>query len=449
MQTQIRSKRVPLDENLTIRFVLPVLLENMLTIANGLVFYQLISTISRSALAATGIANQVGSVISSAFSVFYLGSAVLVSRQIGAHEYADAKRTIEQSTAMTVLSAVLITLLCIITAVPLMRMLMPNAEESLFQESVRYYRILLLSVPLWMVQQTYFSISRAVGNSKAPMAAGIIMNVAQTLFAYCFIKFFRLNEIGAGLAYICCRIVGLSIITWTLFRDRRYFTLSLRDMLRPHFETWKRIIRLGIPICVESVFVQVGYLVANSMSIALGTFESGVYQIMTTLNSFITMPQAVVTAVGMTVVGHILGSGRKKEARKAGRYIWAAGLTAVLFLGSIVLIFSRTLSGFYSSDPAAVDLCVKLIWILPIMDLFGVSINAIDPQLRAGGDVTFVMILTLGAIWLVKLPLTWLFCFKLNWGVIGIFAANASSLFVRAVWGFARHCGDKWMKKRV
>ena len=83
------------------------------------------------------------------------------------------------------------------------------------------------------------------------------------------------------------------------------------------------------------------------------------------------------------------------------------------------------------------------------MDIAGVSINAIDPQLRAGGDVNFVMIVTLTAVWLIRLPLTWLFCFKLNMGVAGIFAANTISLYYRAVLGFIRHCGKKWYSKKI
>lgn len=68
----------------TLRFTLPVMLENTLTIFIGLVFSRIISTISGSALAAIGMANTVMAVIFSLFSMVTTGAAVLVSRQIGA-----------------------------------------------------------------------------------------------------------------------------------------------------------------------------------------------------------------------------------------------------------------------------------------------------------------------------------------------------------------------------
>ena len=66
-----------------------------------------------------------------------------------------------------------------------------------------------------------------------------------------------------------------------------------------------------------------------------------------------------------------------------------------------------------------------------------------------GGDTRFVMTYTLVAVWLVRLPLSWLFAYRLGWGVIGLFAANAAGLYVRAITGFVRHCGTKWYAKRV
>ena len=88
-------------------------------------------------------------------------------------------------------------------------------------------------------------------------------------------------------------------------------------------------------------------------------------------------------------------------------------------------------------------------WILLVMDIAGISINAIDPQLRAGGDVKYVMIITLTAVWLIRLPLTWLFSFHFDMGVMGIFLANTISLYYRAILGLVRHRGNQWIKKKI
>ena len=126
-----------------------------------------------------------------------------------------------------------------------------------------------------------------------------------------------------------------------------------------------------------------------------------------------------------------------------------AKIAATVFLCVTLMLAGKPLSALYSSDPATINASAGLLWVLLVMDIAGVSINAIDPQLKAGGDATFVMLITVSAVWLIRLPLTWLFCFKLNMGVLGIYIANAISLYFRAVAGFIRHCGNKWYAKKI
>ena len=84
------SRLSQLDESLTARFVVPIIMENCFTVFINMAISGVISTISASALAAIGMANSIMSVVSALFSVVIVGSSVLISRQVGAEEYADA-----------------------------------------------------------------------------------------------------------------------------------------------------------------------------------------------------------------------------------------------------------------------------------------------------------------------------------------------------------------------
>lgn len=438
-----------LDKNPTLRFTLPVMLENTLTIFIGLVFSRIISTISGSALAAIGMANTVMAVVFSAFTMVTTGAAVLVSRQIGAGDGPAAADSIEQGTFLSLVFSCAVTALCLVTAPQLLRLLMPTAEDQLFNEAVRYYCMLMLSLPAYVLHAMLSTACRSTGDSRSPMVNALIMNVSQIVFAYLFIDVLPWEEMGAGLAYVCCRLLGAALMLRALLHNHRFFVLRIRSMLKPHWDTIRRILRVGLPVGVESVFVQVGYMLANSMSISLGTFESGVYQIMNTLNTFITLPQGICQAVALSAVGRLLGAQDYRGAKRTGRQIWLAGIGASLVLGGVVVAFGVPLTGIYTSDPLAVEASSSLLWILLIMDVAGVSINAIDAQLRAGGDVRYVMVVTLTAVWLIRLPLTYLFCFVMDLGVLGIYLANTISLYYRAILGFVRHCGKRWMTRKV
>lgn len=437
------------DSLLSIRFTVPIIIENTATIFIGLVLSGIYSGISASAMAAIGMANTVVTVVSSFFSIVSGSTAVIVSRHIGAGEGKEAGEVVSQSITLSALLSIAMTALTVALSTPLFKLLIPTAEASLFNEAVSYFRIMMLSLPGLVLISVLSPIFRAMGSSHVSFTATIITSVSQLLFSWIFIQKFHLDEIGAGWAAVLCRVIGTVCLFFALLRDHRFFTIHIRDMLRLHKSTCKRIFRLGVPISLESIIVQFGYLLANSMAISLGTFQSGVYQIINTLNGFATLAQGICAAIASAVIGQLLGAGRPDRARKLGRGIWAAGIAATALLCGVLILFGKPLSALYSSDPETVNTSAGLLWILLVMDIAGVSINAIDPQLKAGGDATFVMVMTVSAVWLIRLPLTWLFCFKLNMGVFGIYLANTVSLYVRAVLGFIRHCGKKWYVKKI
>lgn len=438
-----------LQGNPTFRFMLPVMMENIFSIAISMAFSQIISRISGSALAAIGMANTIMNVIYGAFAVVITGGAVLISRHIGAGDSKQAADTTGQAIMVAAVSSVAVTLLCIITSRPLLRLLMPTAEDALFAEAVRYYCFLMGSLPFHVLIGVLGGAMRALGNSRLPMIVGMITCGLLWVFGWLFVVAIPLAEVGAGLAYICCRVVGTAIALYALLHDHRYFTLRLRDIFRVDLSIVRRIANIGLPVAAETVFTSIGYMLANSMSIALGTMEASAYQIMNTLNGFVGLPQSICNVVALSVVGRLLGAKDYAGAKKNGRTIWIAGLTANIVLGVIITVFAQPLSGIYSNDTDVISLATRLMWILIVMGLPAVSINAIDAQLRAGGDVKYVMVSTMTGVWLIRLPLTYLFCFVLDLGVLGIYGANTISLFYRAALGLIRHHGDKWMTRKV
>lgn len=443
------SETEVLRVNLSYRFILPVVGENLLTILIGLVFSSIISVISASALAAIGMANTVMALVVSVFSVVTIGASALVSRQVGAHENHQAAQTVEQSTMLGLALSVLITAAAMALAGPIMHVVMPSAEATMYAEAVRYFRILMLSLPAYILNLVLSAVCRATGDSRNPMLVAVLLNLSQLAFGWLFIIVLHMEEIGAALAYVCCRTVGAVLIALLLIRDHRLFTIDVRNILRPQVAVVRRILNIGVPACIESVFVQVGYLLANSMAIALGSFEAGVYQILVTINTFTALPQNVTLTVTMPVTGQLLGAKNPAGARRAGNAIWLCSLAFTFALCGAVMLFGKPFAGVYSSDPATIAATAGFAWLLLVLNIPASSINSVDPQLRAGGDVRYVMLVTLSAVWLIRLPLTYLFCFVWHWGVPGIFLGNSISLYYRAIMGLLRRRGDKWLTRKI
>ena len=437
------------DSALSMRFILPVIGENVLTIMIGLSFSQIISGISASALAAIGMANTVQNVVFALFSMVTTGASVLVARRIGEGKGMEAARVIEQSSLLAVVLSTAVAALCFLLANPLLRLLMPTAEDALFSEATAYFRILMLSLPFYVLHSTLSSVFRASGNGKTPLRIALMMNLVQLASGFLFINGLGLEEIGAGLAYVFCRMVGAGLLLYALLHYHVHFVVRLRSMFHFKPAVCRHILQIGVPSGFESVFVQLGYMIANSMSIALGTFEAGVYQILNTLNTFVALPQNVTLVAALPIAGQLIGAGKPEEARRTGRKVWAAAIAVTFLLCGILMLFAEPLVSIYSSDQATIAAAAGMTWLLLVLNIPAASINSIDPQLRAGGDARQVMLNALATVWLIRLPLTYLFCFVWHMGVSGIFLGNTAALCVRATVGFLRHCGNKWLVRKV
>lgn len=432
-----------------LRFTAPVILENVATVLIGLIFSSIIGGISGSALAAVGLVNTIMNVLTSAASFLTTGSAVLTARLVGEGDKRTTSRAVEQSILLALLTSAAIFAVCELTAAPVMRLLLPSAEESVYQEGLAYYRTLLLSFPFLLMYSTVCGLLRAAGESGGAMVSAVLMNLVQILAAFAFISVMHLNVVGAGLAYAVCRAAGLIAVLVPFLRSHRHFHLHLRGVFTPSRDMLLRILRLGAPVSAESVSVQLCYLLTNSITMSLGTLEAASYQVMNTLNSFSNLTFTIYSIIGVTIIGQALGAGNVESAVAHRRRLHRSAMLATLVMSVLLALLGPIVVPLYTRDAYVDQRSRQLLWMAISFALPGISINVNDPILRVGGDARYVMIYTMICVWLIRLPLTWLFCYTLNLGAVGALLANSINCVVRAVIGERRIRKGKWLYNKV
>lgn len=432
-----------------IRFLLPVVFETIGSTLIGMVFSSIIGGISKSALSAISTVNIVVNFYTAAFSLLSVGAAVLTARMFGAHEKVEASRTIEQSLLLTLIFSLTLTVLSLALAYPLMKLIMPAVEAQLLDEAVTYFRVNSISLPFLFLYTMLITVLRASGNSRAPFFITMLQSVVQVLVACLFISVIHLEVVGAGLAMIVSRLAGAVLALAVVLRTHTAFFVQPRNIFKPDRAIIKRLIRLGIPASFESCFVQFGYLLANSLTMGLGTDQAAVYSLTNTLQSFANTPQGINSVLCTSFVGQYIGAKDYRSAKRFGYRALLVGMPINLALYLATCLLSPMLAPLYTTDAAVVSSTVTCMWIHMFYFAPALSINTIDPSLRAGGDVKFALAETIVGVWLVRLPLSWLLAYHFDLGVYGIYIANIVSLYVRAGCGLFRHISGKWMYRRV
>lgn len=432
-----------------LRFTLPVAAENLLSQMIGMVVSMLIGGITKSALAAVGLVNQTVSMYTAIFSLMSTGGAVLLARSIGSGNQEESSRIAEQNMLMAIVVSLLMSVVSFFAATPIMRLLMNKVEATMFSEGVIYFRLMMLSFPAMIINTVASAMLRAAGNSRGPMITTMLVNAVQVASAALFIPLLNLGIAGAGLSYVAARYTGAGVITFILLKYHGSFRIQLKRVFKPHFPTWGRMARIGVPNSLESTLVQAGYLIANTLIVGLGTHQAAVYQVTNTLYGFAAYPQGICGPILISFVGQALGAGNIPKAKKTLMGIYCSGMIASLLFSLVIALAVVPLSSLYTADPMVIEDCKTTIWYMFAMCIPAMSINGMDPGLRTGGDSKWIMFYTIFGVWAIRVPLTYLFCYQMNMGVPGLFLANIISLVFRALCSQFRFHTGKWIHKTI
>ncbi|MBO4367458.1 MAG: MATE family efflux transporter [Clostridia bacterium] len=432
-----------------VRFAIPIAIENTASTLIAMVFSMIIGGISSGALAAVGTSNTIVTFLTAALSLLTTGSAVLISRYVGAGDLSKTTACIEQSLLLTVILAGCITLFIELFAQYILKLLIPGADASLFSDTKAYLRVLILSYPFLMLYNVGTSIMRASGNSRATMYVAVCMNLIQLACSWLFLRIMKLDLTGAGLSAIIARFSGAAVILFIVIRSNAKYHIRVRAIFRPDRSMFRTILRVGMPASMEQMSVQGGYLLANSLVVGLGTEAASIYQIVNTIVTFPSIPQGVMMPTVLTVVGQKIGAGDHEGARRSEYRMWLFTVVTCMSLGIFTALLGTKLTSLYTKDIRIAGICAALLWVQLGYQLFGGSINSLDPALRAGGENRFVMLQSAIGVWLIRLPFSWLMGYTLGMGIWGIYWANLISLASRAASGCIKRAKNDWIHKEI
>ncbi len=428
----------------TLRFTLPVIAENIFTTGVGLIYSAIVGGISASSLAAMGTGNQAMNLVVSLFAVITTGCVVLTAQLTGRGDIPRASRVVEHTLLLAPASALVVTVVLLAASAPLMRLLMPGAQADFLKEGTDYFRMLLLSLPGLITMNALTGLLRASGESRLALFNSILINVVQIAAAYIFINKMDMKIMGAGCAYVVCRYAGTIAMVLAVFGHHRGFKVERARIFRPSMPVVREILRVGLPTSVDSFSVQAGYLLNNSLLIGLGVRAASTYNVMSTIVTFTGVCQGIGSASATTLVGQRVGAGDLPGARRRVNAILLYTFAATTVLCLVACLFPRFFAGLFSSDPDVISDSARILWLILPFCYFAVAVNVTEPSTRAGGDTKYVMLTCSACVWLIRLPLTWLFCYPLKLGVAGVWLANLISLVARTILNLTRIYGRKW-----
>jgi putative MATE family efflux protein len=350
-------------KDLTEEPILGHLLKMALPICVGMIFQTLyflidlyfVARLGDDALAGVGAAGNVTFLVIALTQVLGVGTVALISHAAGRKDQADATLVFNQSLVLSATCA----LITLVGGYGFGRLYMGTlaADAATVEAGVKYLYWFLPSLGLQFAIVTMGSALRGTGIVKPTMIVGMLTVVLNAVLAPVLIAGWGtghpLGVAGAGLASSLALAVG-TIMLWLYFhRLEKYVALDVHAW-RPHFSTWGRLLRIGLPAGAEFAMM---FLLMGLMYWIIRRFgpdaQAG-YGVGQRIMQSMFLPAMAVSFATAPIVGQNFAAGRHARVREV---FWlAAVIGAVIMILLTLLCKWRAASVVYlfTSEPTAV-----------------------------------------------------------------------------------------------
>lgn len=407
---------------------LPTMFEQLMQTAVQYVDIFMVGTLGTAATAAAGATTTVNWLIGSTLSALSIGFLALISRSLGAGNEASAKKYTMQGVIVTLIVGVAFTAITLAIS-PVIPILM-QVDEGIKNLTSQYFFILYLPLLFKAATIIFGTMLRAAGDSKTPMKIGILVNALNvilnffliyktrniTIFGLSFKVFGAgLGVVGAAAASAVSIFVGGVLITVCLLRHPKISPKA--EKFKADFLYLKPCLKISLPNMLQRFATSFGYVVFASMINSLGEISTAAHTVANTVESAFYIPAYGMQTAAATLSGNCLGARDNQKMKDIGRIINIVELILMTLSGAVLFAIAPKMVGFFSSDPAVIDLGTKVLrWVAFTEPFYGVSI-IIEGILQGVGETKIPFIFNIMGMWGVRIVGTFIFVSILRFGL--------------------------------
>jgi MATE family multidrug resistance protein len=195
----------------------------------------------------------------------------------------------------------------------------------------------------------------------------------------------------------------------------------------------RRLVALGFP-AASQVALEVGvFAAATALAGRLDPVSSGAHQIALNLASLAFMLPLGLASAAAVRVGFAYGAGDRRRAAHAGWTALATGCVMMTVLGLVFFVWPVALLRLFTTDGRILEIGVGLLAVAAGFQLFDGTQAVATGALRGISETRMPMIVNFIGHWFLGLPVGYLLCFYLGWGVIGLWLGLSIGLIVAAL----------------
>ena len=409
---------------------------------------KMVSSLGPSAISSVGVGTAGMYALIPALIAVATGTTALLSRAYGADNKVDGKKAFAQSFFIAVPLGIFLTIIFLIFSEQIIN-LVGNAKDMNLGDAILYQNMTVIGFPFLGISIATFYAFRAMGENKIPMIGNTLALVLKLILNFLLIYLIKWGIFGAALSTTLTRLFSAIFSIYLVFWSKKnWISLELKDLKFDYF-TSKRILKVGIPAAVEQLGLRIGMLIFEMMVISLGNLSYAAHKIALTAESISFNLGFAFSFAASALVGQELGKGSSQKALKNGYICTIIAMIVMSTFGLLFFIIPQFLVSLFTKDKDVIELATMALKIVSICQPFSGASMVLAGALRGAGDTKSVLLITYLGIFLVRIPITYLFLDVLNFGLAGAWIVMTIDLVIRSSLAFYIFRRGKWKYLQV
>ena len=345
-----------------VRFATPLFLASLLQAVYNMVDMIIVGHVmGKVGLSGVSVGGDLVSFLTFIAMGFANAGQVIISQYLGAKKRENISRFVAAMFSFLLCCAIVLGLIFFLLRVPLLRVM--NTPPEAWNEAYNYMTICLYGLVFIFGYNASSAVLRGLGDSKHPFIFIGIASVTNVILDLLFVMGFGMGAAGAALAtvisqgfsFICCAVLVVRR------RDLFGLSFSFSDFINPDPNMLASLLRLGIPMALKSMSVQVSKLFVNSFINSYGVAVSAFAGIANKIAVISNMLSSSLNTSGSTMIGQNLGAKNYERVPKIIRTVMILSLSIGTFLSAVLVLFPEQLFGIFTNDPDVISIGISYI----------------------------------------------------------------------------------------
>lgn len=327
------------------------------------------------------------------------GCSVIIAQYFGANSGKNVGKAIHTAMAIALICGVVITAAGLIFTPALLRSM--NVHGDVYEMSRTFLNIYFSGTIFITVYNLGASVLRALGDSKRPFYFLVIGCLTNIVLDFVLICWFHMGVAGAAIATVFSQALTATLIVRTLCRLPEEQRLHFKK-IRLHGYTLKRMLRIGVPEAMQAVLYSISNILIQTNIDGFGTNTIAAMSAYSKVDVFFWMTLESFGIAITAISGQYYGAGKLSNIKKSVKICLLMLVAVSIVLGSLLLVFGRTLFGLFTDNPNVLSIGLDIQHLLVPCYIVFIFVIVLAGALRGMGYSFVPMLITLVGICLLR-----------------------------------------------